>query len=108
MSQLYGTERNPPIRELITNARDAIVARREADERAPPGIIRVTKETRSGDLYIHVEDNGIGMDKYFLSKSCLILENHFGIWSRLLQGNLVGLYGIGFFRYLCGQITLRS
>jgi hypothetical protein len=95
--QLYGSERNPPLRELLMNARDAIVVRRCVDRGFTGGRILVRFEHDGGDVIMSVADDGIGMDKYTLSEILLDFGNSY--WKRdpRLEAPSVGMYGIGFF-----------
>ena len=105
--ELYGTNMLVPLRELIQNSRDAIIARR-LEERKPEnwGAIRVKVTSNESTAILTVTDNGIGMSErtmlkylldfgasYWKSNDCVedLPAMDFG------EFNPVGTYGIGFF-----------
>lgn len=105
--QLYGSKNKIEIalRELIQNARDAIVARRKQEE-GFKGEINVKIEQEGEDTYIEVTDNGLGMSlrtikDYLLNfgrsywASDLAKEEYPGLYSSGFES--VGRFGIGFY-----------
>lgn len=105
--QLYGSANKIEIalRELIQNARDAIVARRK-QEKGFEGAIDVKIEQEGKDTYIEVTDNGLGMSlrtikDYLLNfgssywASDLAKEEYPGLYSSGFES--VGRFGIGFY-----------
>lgn len=105
--QLYGSRNMIEIalRELIQNARDAIVARRK-QEKDFEGAINVKIEQEGEDTYIEVTDNGLGMSlrtikDYLLNfgssywASDLAKEEYPGLYSSGFES--VGRFGIGFY-----------
>lgn len=105
--QLYGSKNKIEIalRELIQNARDAIVARRKQEE-GFKGAINVKIEQEGKDTYIEVTDNGLGMSlrtikDYLLNfgrsywASDLAKEEYPGLYSSGFES--VGRFGIGFY-----------
>lgn len=105
--QLYGSKNKIEIalRELIQNARDAIVARRK-QEKDFEGAINVKIEQEGEDTYIEVTDNGLGMSlrtvkDYLLNfgrsywASDLAKEEYPGLYSSGFES--VGRFGIGFY-----------
>lgn len=106
--KLYGKENKFEIvlRELIQNARDAILARQKIENGAEGKIIIDIREDESGVIWVEVIDNGIGMSLNTV-KECLL---NFGrsFWkSDLMKIEFPGLnssgfksvgeFGIGFF-----------
>ena len=119
---LYGKNPKVPLRELLQNARDAIVARRAAEERdASWGRISV-KLIEDGDQdCVEVHDNGIGMSQKLLCgpfldfgtsywHTPLMMEEHSGLSASRFEPQ--GRFGIGFFAvFMWGdrvKITTRS
>lgn len=106
--QLYGSAGDPfsiPLRELIQNARDAIVAKRFLEPRFE-GEINIRIEEKDSDTWIIVEDNGVGMSERVLTET--LLDFGTSLWySSLVTKEFPGLisngfkskgrYGIGFF-----------
>lgn len=101
--ELYGTNLLVPLRELIQNARDAVVAKRIMEHRPESwGTITVTLE--QGQLT--VADNGIGMSEQTITKFLLDFGKSYWQSSECLEElpslNFedfvpVGKFGIGFF-----------
>ncbi|HEX8241038.1 MAG TPA: hypothetical protein VF574_14990 [Allosphingosinicella sp.] len=108
---LYGNNIFAPIRELLSNAVDAVRARR-IEERRPNdwGEVRIVLERDpKGDsncYWLHVDDNGLGMSEPVLTGSLLDFGTSFwnssglqdeypGLISRGFKP--VGKFGIGFF-----------
>ena len=94
--QLYGSERCPPIRELMMNARDAVSLRRSVEQQFEPRIL-VKLSNSSGGKSLSILDNGIGMDRYALSEVLLDFGSSFWCRDEGLRAETVGVYGIGFF-----------
>jgi hypothetical protein len=106
-SKLYGDDPTVALRELIQNGADAVQARRRIEERpAGWGKITVSIDDRNGDLWLTVEDNGIGMSEMVLTgplldfgtsfwRSPLALEEFPGLMAAGMQA--IGRFGIGFF-----------
>ncbi|WP_444752257.1 ATP-binding protein [Phenylobacterium sp.] len=107
---LYGRGVIAPFRELVQNATDAIRARRLLEDRpASWGKIRITLEpdkASTDEIWLHVDDNGIGMSERVLSgplidfgrsiwNSPMLREEFPGLQSKNI--NPVGKFGIGFF-----------
>lgn len=106
-SKLYGENRFAPLRELIQNASDAIVARRHLQERHEKwGQLCISLDKREDGTWLSVEDNGVGMSTAVLTgalidfgnsfwRSQLALEEFPGLAASGMVSN--GKYGIGFF-----------
>lgn len=113
MASILGGERfygrNPwvPLRELVQNARDAVVARRILERRDYTwGHIVVRVVSVSNNYWLEVEDTGIGMSEQLLAGPLLDFgQTYWGSdlcmaeWPGLLSSPFdpVGKYGIGFF-----------
>ena len=71
--KLYGKENKFEIvlRELIQNARDAIVARQKYENGIEGKIIVVISKDQDGTTWVEIIDNGIGMS--------------FELWQKLLE-----------------------
>jgi hypothetical protein len=118
--QLYGDHQKfgVALREVIQNARDAVIARR-AIEQGYTGAITVSLE-KNGELYsIVVEDDGVGMSERVLTGPLLDFGNSF--WaSNLVREEFPGLssskfkpvgrYGIGFYAtfMIASAVTVSS
>lgn len=105
--KLYGNEPYLALRELLQNARDAVIASRalgalEEEE----GQIAVQLEVRNGEDWLHVTDTGVGMSRYVLVQ--VLLDFGRSLWRdpglrREWPGlaatgfSAVGRFGIGFF-----------
>lgn len=107
---LYGHGAFAPIRELLQNGIDAVRARRLQEERPNDwGRVRLTlevSELRPDQIWLHVDDNGVGMSERVLTgplidfgksfwSSSLMEEEFPGLQSRRLKP--IGKFGIGFF-----------
>ena len=115
---LYGQNPRVPLRELIQNARDAVVGRRIKEGRDKLwGKITVRLLATENGHEIEVQDAGLGMSAELLSgpfldfgtsywNSPLMLREHPGLASRGFEPQ--GQFGIGFFRFSCGASTSRS
>jgi Histidine kinase-, DNA gyrase B-, and HSP90-like ATPase len=120
-STLYGDDPKHAIRELIQNAADAVRAMRALDYLSPEaGTITVGLERTGDGLWLHVQDDGIGMSRYALRE--YLLDFGKSLWisddlRRELPGlsatkfESVGKFGIGFFSvFMLGervQVTTR-
>lgn len=105
--ELYGNKADPPLRELIQNAADAVRARRTIDGKDLGwGEVRVITGKDDVGVWIQVEDSGIGMSEAVLTGPLLDFGTTF--WgSDLMHEEFPGLdakgyrpigkYGIGFF-----------
>lgn len=105
--QLYGRDREVPLRELIQNASDAVRARRLLEKRPVNWgdvVVRIGRD--SDGNFLEVEDNGIGMSTAVLTGPFLDFGTSF--WgTAMMREELPGLastsfestgqYGIGFF-----------
>jgi hypothetical protein len=106
-AKLYGKSADAPIRELIQNGLDAIVARRRLQSRPNKwGELQVILEKRPDGYWFCVEDNGVGMSTVVLTgplidfgnsfwKSALAIQEFPGLASAGMKAR--GRYGIGFF-----------
>lgn len=106
-TKLYGDDPTVALRELIQNAADAVQARRRLEERPQGwGKIIVAIDQRGDDVWLTVEDNGIGMSEMVLTgplldfgtsfwRSPLALEEFPGLMAAGMQA--IGRFGIGFF-----------
>jgi len=114
--QLYGDDPIVPIRELIQNSVDAIRARRFVDNRFSVGTdqkypgkvsIEFKELPETNEVWIVVEDNGVGMSEKTITRSLLDFGASF--WSSVAAAQLypglpsekkfrpIGRFGIGFF-----------
>lgn len=106
-STLYGGDPLPiALRELIQNARDAIVARRRYFSHDFEGKIRIRLWEDGGSQFLDVIDDGIGMSERVLTGPLLDFGNSFWIsdlvtseWPGLRSSGFdpVGRFGIGFY-----------
>ena len=106
-AELYGMDHLVPIRELIQNARDAVLARRTAEKKASSwGEIRVTLEPDDAGDLLKVADNGIGMSERTMTKHLLDFGSSYWNSGDCLDDfplldfahfSPVGEFGIGFF-----------
>ena len=104
---LYGENPRVPLRELLQNARDAVVGRRIKENRGKSwGEITVRSSTSDHGQKIEIQDTGLGMSTELLSgpfldfgtsywNSALMLREHPGLASRGFEPQ--GKFGIGFF-----------
>lgn len=113
-SKLYGDNPRAALRELVQNAADAVLARRQLQRRgADWGTVTVSIERRSEEHWLVVQDDGIGMSPAVLTGPLIDFGNSF--WRSpmaaeelpgLQAGGIaaVGKYGIGFFSvFMLGQ-----
>lgn len=106
-AQLYGNEPWLALRELLQNARDAVMASRALGMLEPhEGSISVQLEARDGEDWLHVADTGIGMSRYVLTH--VLLDFGRSLWQDAVLRRewpglaaagfeAVGRFGIGFF-----------
>lgn len=106
---LYGNSPIPVIRELIQNSADAIRARRKLESREIDWgkiAIQITKDDSREGVWLHIDDNGIGMSKRILTTT--LLDFGQSIWNssilreeypELMSSGIspIGKFGIGFF-----------
>src|SRR5580704_1028532 len=117
-SQLYGDDSSVAIRELIQNAADAIRARRKLEPDFTDGadgelVVRLAE--RSGESWLEVEDNGVGMSERTITGALLDFGRSF--WATdavrnefpgLMATGLfpTGKFGIGFFSvFMLGDVV---
>ncbi len=117
---LYGRNSTVPLRELIQNARDAVVARRIQERReADWGSIRARLLHQGEEYWLEVEDNGLGMSEGVLCGPLIDFgESYWDSdrvaqeWPGLLAAGFqpVGKYGIGFFSvFMIGEhVTIAT
>lgn len=115
-SKLYGNDPTVALRELIQNAADAIQARRKYQKRpADWGLIKVGLLSEGDQVWLVVEDNGIGMSEQVLTgplldfgtsfwRSSLALEEFPGLMAAGMHA--IGRFGIGFFSvFMLGPVV---
>jgi hypothetical protein len=104
--QLYGNDLTVPLRELIQNAADAILARRAIDPYFNGGLIRVSLLQEGETWTLRVADDGVGMSESVLTGALIDFGASFwkspearGEFPGLTQSHFssTGRYGIGFF-----------
>ena len=105
---LYGAadQFDVALRELIQNARDAVVARRSIDPDYVGSIKIQVRFREGGQAYLDVEDDGVGMSERVLTGPLLDFGTSFWI-SNLVQSEFPGLrssrfrsvgrFGVGFY-----------
>lgn len=115
-SKLYGNDPTVALRELIQNAADAVQARRKYQKRpADWGQIKVGLFSEGDQVWLVVEDNGIGMSEQVLTgplldfgtsfwRSPLALEEFPGLMAAGMHA--IGRFGIGFFSvFMLGPVV---
>lgn len=115
-SKLYGNDPTIALRELFQNAADAIQARRKYQKRpADWGLIKVGLLSEGDQVWLVVEDNGIGMSEQVLTgplldfgtsfwRSSLALEEFPGLMASGMHA--IGRFGIGFFSvFMLGPVV---
>ena len=115
-SKLYGDNPTVALRELIQNAADAVQARRKYEKRSADwGRITVDLLSESDDVWLVVEDNGIGMSEHVLTgplldfgtsfwRSPLATEEFPGLMAAGMRA--IGRFGIGFFSvFMLGPVV---
>lgn len=105
--KLYGDKPYLALRELLQNARDAVLACRALGSLGDTeGRIDVEMERHDGEDWMHVTDTGIGMSRYVLTRVLLdfgrslwrdqsVRDEWPGLASSRFEA--VGQFGIGFF-----------
>lgn len=105
--ELYGAQELVPLRELLQNAIDATdAAITESPKLERLSLVSVSLTENDGDLWLVVEDNGIGMSRATILNA--LLDFGTSLWTnealrkehpRLLERRFkaIGKYGIGFF-----------
>jgi Histidine kinase-, DNA gyrase B-, and HSP90-like ATPase len=105
--ELYGQNPNVCLRELIQNAADAVRARRIYEKRDGTfGSITVSVVENTGERWLEIRDDGVGMSRRVLTD--FLLDFGVSFWgSPTMQEefpgllslglNATGKYGIGFF-----------
>src|SRR5579884_84683 len=113
--QLYGSEPEVAVRELIQNAQDAVRARQVVDPDYTDGRVEVGLLQQNGVWLLEVRDNGIGMDEDILVHG--LLDFGRSGWSTnrvrtafpgLAGGGFQpkGRFGIGFFSvFMLGDVV---
>ena len=115
-SKLYGNDPTVALRELIQNAADAVQARRRYQKRpADWGLIKVGLRSEGDEVWLFVEDDGIGMSEQVLTgplldfgtsfwRSPLALEEFPGLMAAGMHA--IGRFGIGFFSvFMLGPVV---
>ena len=115
-SKLYGNDPTVALRELIQNAADAVQARRKYQKRPPDwGLIKVGLLSEGDQVWLFVEDDGIGMSEQVLTgplldfgtsfwRSSLALEEFPGLMAAGMHA--IGRFGIGFFSvFMLGPVV---
>jgi hypothetical protein len=115
-SKLYGDDPTVALRELIQNAADAVQARRKYEKRADDwGRITVDLRSEDDNVWLVVEDNGIGMSEHVLTGPLLDFGTSFWRSSQAMEEfpglmaagmNAIGRFGIGFFSiFMLGPVV---
>lgn len=115
-SKLYGNDPTVALRELIQNAADAVQARRRYQKRPDQwGSIRVGLRKDAEQIWLFVEDNGIGMSEQVLTgplldfgtsfwRSPMAIEEFPGLMAAGMHA--IGRFGIGFFSiFMLGPVV---
>jgi HSP90 family molecular chaperone len=115
-SKLYGDDPTVPLRELIQNAADAVQARRRFQKRpADWGKITISLRQRGDEVWLIVEDTGIGMSEQVLTgplldfgtsfwRSPMAMEEFPGLMASGMHA--IGRFGIGFFSvFMLGSVV---
>ncbi|MCW2247768.1 signal transduction histidine kinase [Azospirillum fermentarium] len=115
-SKLYGNDPTVALRELIQNAADAVQARRRYQKRAADwGLITIGLVPEGDEVWLVVEDNGIGMSEYVLTGPLLDFGTSFWRSPQAMEEfpglmasgmHAIGRFGIGFFSiFMLGPIV---
>jgi len=115
-SKLYGNDPTVALRELIQNAADAVQARRKYRKRPNDwGLIKVGLLEENSDVWLFVEDNGIGMSERVLTGPLLDFGTSFWRTSQAMEEfpglmsagmRAIGRFGIGFFSvFMLGSVV---
>jgi len=115
-SKLYGNDPTVALRELIQNAADAVRARRKYQRRLTAwGLIKVSLLREKEEVWLSVEDNGIGMSEQVLTgplldfgtsfwRSPLATDEFPGLMAAGMHA--IGRFGIGFFSvFMLGSVV---
>lgn len=115
-AKLYGDEPHLALRELLQNARDAVMASRALKAlEEKEGSITVHLEELDGEDWLHVTDTGIGMSRYVLTH--VLLDFGRSLWKDAALRSewpglaatgfeAVGRFGIGFFSiFMLGKLV---
>lgn len=106
-AKLYGDKPHLALRELLQNARDAVMASRALGALSETeGSITVHLEEKEGEDWLHITDTGIGMSRYVLVH--VLLDFGRSLWKDTALRSewpglaatgfdAVGRFGIGFF-----------
>jgi hypothetical protein len=94
-TQLYGTEPEVAVRELIQNAQDAVLARTVVEPDFTDGHVDVSLIEQDGAWVLEVRDNGIGMDEDILVHGLLDFGRS-GWSTSQVRTKFPGLAGGGF------------
>ncbi|NVD69158.1 ATP-binding protein [Duganella sp. BJB1802] len=105
-AKLYGDKKYLALKELIQNSSDAIRARRLHAAKKTHGRIDISLSETDGDVWLNVQDDGIGMSEYVLTdilldfgrslwKDPAFRQQWSGLASKGFTPN--GQFGIGFF-----------
>jgi hypothetical protein len=115
-SKLYGDDPTVALRELIQNAADAVQARRKYQKRAADwGLITVGLLGEGDNIWLVVEDNGIGMSEHVLTGPLLDFGTSFWRSPQAMEEfpglmaagmHAIGRFGIGFFSvFMLGPVV---
>lgn len=115
-SKLYGNDPTVALRELLQNAADAVQARRKFQKRPDNwGLITVELRSEGDQIWLAVEDDGIGMSEQVLTgplldfgssfwRSSLAMEEFPGLMAAGMHA--IGRFGIGFFSvFMLGSVV---
>ncbi len=115
-SKLYGDDPTVALRELIQNAADAVQARRKYQKRATDwGLITVGLLREGDNVWLVVEDSGIGMSEQVLTGPLLDFGTSFWRSPQAMEEfpglmaagmHAIGRFGIGFFSvFMLGPVV---
>lgn len=115
-SKLYGNDPTVALRELIQNAADAVQARRKYQRRATDwGKITVGLLFEDDDVWLVVEDTGIGMSEHVMTGPLLDFGTSFWRSPQAMEEfpglmaagmHAIGRFGIGFFSvFMLGPVV---
>jgi len=114
-SNLYANDSRVPLRELLQNGVDAILARRSMLGSSNWGSITVSLNERVDGIWLEVVDDGVGMSERVLTthlldfgatfwRSPAIMEEFPGLAHR--KSDFVGRFGVGFFSvFMLGDVV---
>ena len=115
-SRLYGDDPTVALRELIQNAADAVQARRKFEGRSEDWGEIAVELVRTGDeVWLTVEDNGIGMSEHVMTgplldfgvsfwRTPLAVQEFPGLMAAGMHA--IGRFGIGFFSaFMLGSVV---